>query len=1521
MNRQQLQKFVQYLIAEHYTEVLPTAQKLADEILRQKTEINTISGAPDPTAGASKDDENSWHLDETQVCEVVRSYLGQGSYYNSSKQLNCLFGKVREMLRAQDSNGARMLTLITEQFLHDPRLVLWKSHGTPMTEKCRALWDQLGSLWVCIVLNPRSSQIERNNWKELLEAWSKIDVCPQEDPDFRPPGRESHRLRSQREREYERNRFFRENNQRNALYHQYQQQQQQVQNNNFNQRFYDNPPNIPNENRGYLNNANNNNYDESSSSSSESESDSDEELEENNEVEGPMDVEARDIIPGRALMDVPEENLYEAPKDDENDILIERINNFIGENAEMNDGQNDESVIFKFALPALRDNDDSSRESMDEDQIREEHEMLESINNLNSSKEKCEKRLEDFDDEFLPDQKEILKMDNINYVDEQDAEDLEQAKEINPAVNPENGNINVEENNEPVNENVPQARDDNIEEQKKKKNHRAPDAENKPAKKMKLNNGSSIAKAATKLPRTIFHKALDAVNMTWDNSHLKLILASDNYSLASENAVQIAGSSKMITANNTSSKSNFNALGQPLWYEPMTHCAARIDSLRSHGHIDAALRLSVSVVRTMKQVQQDAQLLWHKCRKQLPSTSQAISKNTPVSDCNNFKCKDCQSNNLFEFTIHKTSSQQSSSTTVNKIMPSKKDSFIQKECQKCSESDAANEEIIEKLNVSQPASSAACRPGNFSQFHPKLTGASLVVKSFNHEMPPPPPRQFLGQCMCNFSPQQHLHNHQQQNPNILKSIPGANRSCQQMCHYANSLNRQQQHPQNHQQLPVPMSSQQNRLQAGPSSSSNQNMPYPQPSSSQQTSNKIYDCKTNQNLCVGAMNSCQMHQKRPCIKTMCCSVALPTEKQSNYYQRSSCNQAPMPSKFDLMSKYPYRLPSNSMFCNGCMRNNCSLKTHNPPIVPPVNQPAIMVPPTPSLAVPGVVTLCKNCKTPAKLSQTPVAVPEVSKYNIVNYGASTSKGSNTTSTVQPINQVQSDAKLNRKNPNCISFCLDCSISCDISWGLDSVGCLFDALSEASISTNDMNRTADDGNSHVIAQKYKHIQVPGSRDNSETYLTLAFEAAILALGKQRIMPHGLYSQQLICKQQDQIIARLRNVDLDQLLVEKIKNLSAQMMDGGPTSGFGESIHPESVPMHTLARFLFASLLNQHCDLAFKIGLRAMRFPIFENANNTTVDGPSSPSSPYARWWTLGHLESQQCSLSSTMLSASKGDKIRLSAVLENARHNIHSSTHLFKLAQDAFRFATPENGPRSHTLLEVAFELGLQVMRMTRTCLNWRRREMVRWLVTCATQLGLEATLSIMQNWYELFTPTEATGPVATTIMSHSTIMRLNLNIKQQEELSTCARTLALQCATKDPPNCALNALTLCENDPMAFETAYHIVIDAANHIMTSSQLFTIARYMEHRGFPIRAYNLAILAMKNVHLAYNQDSHPAINDIHWACALSHTLGKAELSKIIPLVVKNVQCATVLSDILRRCSVPNPGISHFNGHHRGSF
>lgn len=135
-----------------------------------------LAGAPDPTAGAGIEDANCWHLDEEQIQEQVKQLLSNGGYYGASQQLRSMFCKVpraggragdrrlwplrpalssplvpalilvqvREMLRMRDSNGARMLILMTEQFLQDPRLALWRQQGAGMTDKCRQLWDELG---------------------------------------------------------------------------------------------------------------------------------------------------------------------------------------------------------------------------------------------------------------------------------------------------------------------------------------------------------------------------------------------------------------------------------------------------------------------------------------------------------------------------------------------------------------------------------------------------------------------------------------------------------------------------------------------------------------------------------------------------------------------------------------------------------------------------------------------------------------------------------------------------------------------------------------------------------------------------------------------------------------------------------------------------------------------------------------------------------------------------------------------------------------------------------------------------------------------------------------------------------------------------------------------------------------------------------------------------------------------------------------------------------------------------------
>uniref|UniRef100_A0A8D3C9G0 ZSWIM4-8 C-terminal domain-containing protein n=1 Tax=Scophthalmus maximus TaxID=52904 RepID=A0A8D3C9G0_SCOMX len=489
------------------------------------------------------------------------------------------------------------------------------------------------------------------------------------------------------------------------------------------------------------------------------------------------------------------------------------------------------------------------------------------------------------------------------------------------------------------------------------------------------------------------------------------------------------------------------------------------------------------------------------------------------------------------------------------------------------------------------------------------------------------------------------------------------------------------------------------------------------------------------------------------------------------------------------------------------------------------------------------------------------------------------------------------------------------------LDPIGTLFSTLMEMWQGSED--RVLDFSGTYTTCEteNVSLFQLTGRQltqhflEDGESFVSLAVETALIGLGQQRVMPDGLYAQEKVCRNEEQLLAKLQEVDLDDLLVKIFQKQAVFLLEAGPYSGLGELLYRESVPMHTFAKYLFTSLLPHDVELAYTIALRSMRLPVLEStAPSGDLSRPhhivSVVPNRYPRWFTLSHIETQQCDLASTMLTAAKGDSRKLQTVLESIQKNIHSSSHIFKLAQDAFKIATLMDSLPDIILLKVSLELGLQVMRMTLSTLNWRRREMVRWLVTCATEVGVFALDSIMQSWLNLFTPTEATSVVASTVMSNSTIVRLHLDCHQQENLANSARTLALQCAMKDPQNCALSALTLCEKDHIAFETAYQIVLDAAATGMNYTQLFTIARYMEHRGYPMRAYKLATLAMTHLNLSYNQDTHPAINDVLWACALSHSLGKNELAAVIPLVVKSVKCATVLSDILRRCTLTTPGM-----------
>ena len=466
------------------------------------------------------------------------------------------------------------------------------------------------------------------------------------------------------------------------------------------------------------------------------------------------------------------------------------------------------------------------------------------------------------------------------------------------------------------------------------------------------------------------------------------------------------------------------------------------------------------------------------------------------------------------------------------------------------------------------------------------------------------------------------------------------------------------------------------------------------------------------------------------------------------------------------------------------------------------------------------------------------------------------------------------------------------------LDPITTLFDCLAEASLVPEDVKRFQYHSEWHGIPSeeastlplRFRHHPIPDSCDPWESYLSLALEAALIGLGQQRLMPQGLYSQEKGLKQEEKLIMKLHELNMDSQLIHVLRRQAQLLLEGGPFSGLGEGICPEAVPLHTYSKFLFSALLLHNPDQAYRLALRSLRLPILEEQEDPEEFLASLPPLPpnrinseqqghapgadrnlnalvdrynidrlaergnnnhhlgerergeraeralflprssvnSTRWFTLTHIETQQCSLACAVISAAANDVLRLRAALDAALRNIHSSNHLFKLAQDAFRLATPQDGPRNTLLLNAALELGLQVLRLTLSCVNWRRREMVRWLVTCATEVGVAALMSIMQGWYALLTPPEAVAGLASTVMAHNTVMRLSLDRQQQDELAGVARTLALQCATKDPPSCALNALTLCEGDAASFEAAYQVVVDAASSSMTSSQLFSIARY---------------------------------------------------------------------------------------------
>lgn len=234
LSRDQLQKFAQYLISELPEQILPTSQRLLDDlILNENSDINKVRGAPDPTAGASVNEQTKWCLDESQLHEnirkiVIKICMPSPMVYSDVNYLSAaappaaaewtsllrplrgrepeglwnLLSIVREMLRRHDRNSIPLLRILTTEILACDQILIWwfntnvslhrgyppcsysatgnggnnnrssmHSNMHSSQHACSSLCDEIVVLWRLVTLNPILSQSDKKYLFEQLREW------------------------------------------------------------------------------------------------------------------------------------------------------------------------------------------------------------------------------------------------------------------------------------------------------------------------------------------------------------------------------------------------------------------------------------------------------------------------------------------------------------------------------------------------------------------------------------------------------------------------------------------------------------------------------------------------------------------------------------------------------------------------------------------------------------------------------------------------------------------------------------------------------------------------------------------------------------------------------------------------------------------------------------------------------------------------------------------------------------------------------------------------------------------------------------------------------------------------------------------------------------------------------------------------------------------------------------------------------------------------------------------------------
>ena len=424
-------------------------------------------------------------------------------------------------------------------------------------------------------------------------------------------------------------------------------------------------------------------------------------------------------------------------------------------------------------------------------------------------------------------------------------------------------------------------------------------------------------------------------------------------------------------------------------------------------------------------------------------------------------------------------------------------------------------------------------------------------------------------------------------------------------------------------------------------------------------------------------------------------------------------------------------------------------------------------------------------------------------------------------------------------------------------------------------------------------------------------ALELALIALSQSYTIPHGEFAQSRLTHRYEQLISQLETLDLTKPQLQKILIKYAKMYHNSLLQKVEDSENTlDILPNHCFVRFLFQNIVLVNRKLACDIALYLLPLnlnkqstipadnddvEIYEDHQNEAYNDVIS----HVRT----HLEYQQSELAVCLLKECHSETEYLKLTLASILEDVQQPEQLLRLAKLCQTMVTrDQNQPINQEFQSAAFELGVRSIRLISDVLE--RKSCIRWLVTCAVDTGRVAVDFLIRNWTDLFTAKEIASDIAPMMTSHPVCFHLKMtsSYTKEEHLNSISN-MVIEACIKEPVPCVLFALTLCEENIDNFELVCQIVYESSDRF-NAAQLFSVARYLESKKHPERAFKVGLRALKKLDIGALDCQHPAVCDIFWVSTLACTLGMDEMTQIVPVIENCIHNPLILADIAQRCS-----------------